>query len=111
MPLALIRLLIEKSEIANSKMGQTIHVVIDNEPYFAINGPSIQPFNEEGFYYNQSYKFEIPTKLKEGFHTIRIFPARSYGESLKGSKTFLSSYFFVGKETDRALADVSRGLI
>lgn len=95
-----------KSEIANSDMGQTIHVVIDNEPYFAVNGPSIQPFNEEGFYYNQSYKFEVPFKLKDGFHTIRIFPARSFGESLKGERTFQSSYFFVGKETNGALADV-----
>lgn len=95
-----------KGEIANSSMGQTIHVVIDNEPYFAINGPSIQPFNEEGFYYNQSYKFEVPYKLKDGVHTIRIFPARSYGESLKGERTYYASYFFVGKETNKAGADV-----
>lgn len=94
-----------RSEIANSDMGQTIHVVIDNEPYFAINGPSIQPFNEEGFYYNQSYKFEIPAKLKDGVHTIRIFPARSFGESLKGERTFDSSYFYVGKETNGASVD------
>jgi hypothetical protein len=95
-----------KGEIANSDMGQTIHVVIDNEPFFAINGPSIQPFNEEGFYYNQNYKFEVPFKLKDGFHTIRVFPTRSYGESLKGERTFHSSYFFVGKETNSELSDV-----
>ena len=64
-------------ELVNSDMGQTLHVIVDNHPYFAINGPSIQPFNEEGWYYNQSYKFEIPFKLKEGFHSLRIFPARS----------------------------------
>ncbi len=95
-----------RSEIANSSMGQTIHVVIDNEPYFAINGPSIQPFNEEGFYYNQSYKFEVPTKLKEGLHTIRVFPSRSFGESLKGEKTYNATYFFVGKETNGSQANV-----
>ena len=95
-----------KNEIANSNMGQTIHVVIDNEPFFAINGPSIQPFNEEGFYYNQSYKFEVPFKLKEGFHSIRVFPARSFGESLKGERTYQAGYFFVGKETNGSLEDL-----
>jgi len=95
-----------KGEIANSSMGQSIHVVIDNEPYFAINGPSIQPFNEEGFYYNQSYKFEIPFKLKEGFHAIRVFPTRSYGESLKGERTYQAGYFFVGRETSAFLEDL-----
>lgn len=93
-------------EVANSKLGQTIHVVIDNEPYFAINGPSIQPFNEEGFYYNQSYKFEIPFNMEDGAHTIRIFPARSFGESLKAEKNFQAGTFYVGKETNGSQADV-----
>ncbi|MBF8262742.1 MAG: hypothetical protein HW387_407 [Parachlamydiales bacterium] len=87
-------------EIANSDMGQTVHVVIDDNPYFAINGPSIQPFNEEGFYYNQSYKFEIPYKLKDGFHSIRVFPARSFGESLKGDRTYQAGHFHVGKASN-----------
>ena len=93
-------------ELANTDMGQTLHVVIDNNPYFAINGPSIQPFNEEGFYYNQSYKFEIPYKLQNGFHTVRVFAARSFGESLKGSRAFQTGYFYVGKEGDAEQANV-----
>jgi hypothetical protein len=92
-------------EIANSNAGQSIHVVIDNNPYFPVNGPSIQPFNEEGFYYNQSYKFEIPYKLSDGFHTIRIFPARSFGESLKGERTYQVGYFNVGKIGNRDQLD------
>lgn len=84
-------------EIVNSNSGQSIHVVIDNNPYFAVTGPSIQPFNEEGFYYNQSYKFEIPYKLSDGFHSIRVFPARSFGESLKGERTYQAGHFHVGK--------------
>jgi hypothetical protein len=93
-------------EVANSDLGQTLHVVVDNHPYFPINGPSIQPFNEEGFYYNQSYKFEIPFNLAEGFHTVRIFPARSFGESLKSEKTFQSTWFWIEKEGDISQADV-----
>jgi hypothetical protein len=91
------------SELVNSDLGQTIHVVVDNLPYFPINGPSIEPFNEDGWYYNQSFKFELP-KLSEGLHTLRIFPARSYGESLKGERTFHDTYFFVGAKGDTSQA-------
>ena len=87
-------------ELVTTDMGQTVHVVIDNNPYFPINGPSLSPFDENGFYYNSRYKFEIPFKLKEGMHTIRIFPARSFGESLKKENTFTASYFYVGKVQD-----------
>jgi hypothetical protein len=83
-------------QIAVSNMGQTVHVVVDNEPYFAVNEPAINPFNETGWYYNQSYKFEMPFALKEGVHTIRMFPARSFGEGLKGENTFAVLRFYVG---------------
>jgi len=61
-----------------------------------MNGPSIEPFNEDGWYYNQSYKFKIPYKLRPGLHTLRVFAVRSFGESLKGERSFYSMYFFVG---------------
>lgn len=83
-------------EIARTNMGQTIHVVVDNEPYFSVNEPALNQFNESGYYYNQSFKFEMPFSLKEGVHTIRMFPARSFGESLKGENTFRTSTFYVG---------------
>ena len=86
------------SDVAVSDMGQSIHVVIDNYPYFPVNGPSLAPFDENGFYYNSRYKFEIPFSLKEGMHTIRIFPARSFGESLKKENTYMASYFYLGSE-------------
>jgi len=82
-------------EIPESKLGQTVHVVIDDMPYFAVKGIEVQPFNEEGFYYDTSFKFEVPFRLKPGMHTIRMFPARSFGESLKGDKVYVASYFYV----------------
>ena len=85
-------------EVAISDMGQTVHVIIDNNPYFPINEPAINPFNEEGYYRNTSYKFEVPYALKEGSHTLRIFPARSFGESLKGSNTLAALSFYVGEK-------------
>lgn len=88
-------------EIANSKMGQTVRVVVDDHPYFAVNEPAVDPFDESGYYYNTSYKFEIPYKLKSGMHTLQVFPARSYGESLKGDRTYQAITFYVGdKETN-----------
>jgi hypothetical protein len=95
-------------EIANSDMGQTLHVIVDDHPYFAINEPAIDPFREQGNYYIISYKFEVPFRLGTGFHTIRMFPARSFGEALKGENTFAVSTFYIGDDKDRIGADLSK---
>lgn len=99
------------SEIAVTNMGQTVHVVIDNYPYFPINEPALDPFDEGGFYYDMSYKFEIPYRLSAGMHTIRMFPARSFGESLKGDNTFAAINFYVGSEVDNSKMDLSQPYI
>ena len=95
-------------EIAGTKMGQTIHVVIDDLPYFPINGPAINPFNEEGYFYFTSYKFEVPFSLKEGVHTLCVFPARSFGESLKSKNNFQSTYFYVGSKKGAPVINLSK---
>jgi hypothetical protein len=95
-------------EIVETKMGQTVHVVIDNHSYFPINEPAIDPFDESGFYYDMSYKFEVPFNLSSGMHTIRMFPARSFGESLKGENTFASSTFYVGNDKNNPSMDLSQ---
>lgn len=94
------------SEVVNSNMGQTVHVVIDDLPYFPVNEPAVDPFNEDGFYYDMSYKFKVPFHLKEGIHTVRMFAARSFGESLKGNKVFQAMHFYVGAERGRAQIDL-----
>ena len=78
-------------EVVVSSMGQTVHVIVDNQPYFPVEQPAIDPFNEEGSYYDTSYKFRLLDSLSEGLHTIRMFPARSFGESLKGERTFFAT--------------------
>lgn len=95
------------SEVAVSDMGQTVRVVIDNEPYFPVNEPALDPFDEGGFYYNMSYKFEVPFRLKSGEHTIRMFPARSFGESIKGDRAFTAMNFYVGSEKENSAMDLS----
>jgi len=91
------------SEVAVSNMGQTVHVIIDDQPYFAVNEPALDPFDEGGFYYDMSYKFEVPFRLSNGVHTIRMFPARSFGEALKGDNTFAAMNFYVGNESGKAI--------
>jgi hypothetical protein len=99
------------NELVNSKMGQTVHVVIDDRPYFPINEPAIDPFDEGGYYYDMSYKFQVPFRLSEGKHVVRMFPARSFGECLKGDKTFQAMTFYVGKEKDNLDIDLSQPYI
>src|SRR5690606_32334301 len=95
------------SEIAVSKMGQTVHVIVDDHPYFPINEPAIDPFDESGNYYDKSYQFEIPYRLSKGMHTLRIFPTRSFGESLKGENAYSAIQFYVGEQTQNANIDLS----
>ncbi len=94
-------------EIAVSDMGQTIHVVVDNQPYIPMNEQPLDPFTEQGFYYDTSYKFEIPKRLSRGVHTLRVFPARSFGESLKGENTYAAMTFYVGGE-EGTVPDLSK---
>lgn len=96
------------SEVAQTDMGQTVHIIVDDRPYFAVNEPAIDPFNEDGYYYDTSYKVEIPFRLKEGTHTLRMFPARSFGEGLKGENSFVALHFYVGSEKDNPKMDLSK---
>lgn len=87
-----------KINIANSPLGQTIRVIVDQEPYFPYNGPSFDPYDEDGNFYETNYKFKLPYSLEEGLHTVRIYVSRSYGEALKGDAVFDAKAFFVGQE-------------
>ncbi len=95
-------------EIVNSDIGQSAHIVIDDKPYFPVNEPAIDPFNEDGWYYDMSYKLALPFQLKEGMHTIRMFLARSFGESLKNENTFTAMNFYVGDQSNRSAVDLSQ---
>lgn len=67
--------------IAYSKMGQHVHVIVDDKPYMADykNG---QPFNVG--------------MLAPGMHTIRAFPSFSWHESIKAPHAFATRTFYVG---------------
>ncbi|MBI3910426.1 MAG: hypothetical protein HY320_05765 [Armatimonadetes bacterium] len=71
-------------EIANSAMGQHVHVIVDNEPYLA--------------FYDVSQPIALKN-LKPGPHAVRVFPSRSYHESVKEPGAFQLRNFWVGEHT------------
>ncbi len=63
-----------------TKMGNHIHVILDNQPYEA--------------YYNLDQEFEL-RNVADGDHTIRIFPSRPWHESFKNDGAFQMVNFTV----------------
>jgi hypothetical protein len=56
-----------------TKMGNHIHVILDNQPYEA--------------YYNLDSEFEL-RNVADGEHTLRVFPSRPWHESYKSDGAF-----------------------
>lgn len=63
-----------------TKMGNHIHVILDNQPYEA--------------YYNLGQEFEL-RNVADGEHTLRVFPSRPWHESYKDSGAFQMVKFTV----------------
>ncbi len=63
-----------------TKMGNHIHVILDNQPYEA--------------YYNLGQEFEL-RNVSDGEHTLRVFPSRPWHESYKNTGAFQMVKFTV----------------
>lgn len=63
-----------------TKMGNHIHVILDNQPYEA--------------YYNLDQEFEL-RNVSDGEHTLRFFPSRPWHESYKNEGAFKMVKFTV----------------
>ena len=63
-----------------TKMGNHIHVILDNQPYEA--------------YYNLDQEFEL-RNVSDGEHTLRFFPSRPWHESYKNANAFQMVKFTV----------------
>ena len=88
------------SEVSTFDYGQSLHIIVDEHPFFPVTGPSIDPYDEEGDFYQSTYIFEIPFYLNEGTHVVRAFPTRSYGESLKTDNSFAATEFHMDHRTE-----------
>ena len=83
-------------EIMNSAQGQHAHIILDNDPYLAD--------------YQSGKPFEIGV-LKDGPHTLVVFPSRSYHESVKSPDAADFVNFYVGKKEGEFLLDKSKPAI
>lgn len=63
-----------------TKMGNHIHIILDNQPYEA--------------YYNLGQEFEL-RNVADGEHTLRVFPSRPWHESYKNEGAFQMVKFTV----------------
>lgn len=93
-------------EIYNDPQGQSLHFIIDEDPYISINEAFIDALDNNEIYSDQKFDFDLP-KLKPGMHVIRAFPVRSYNESYKGDNCFLSRVFYVKSKTPADEVDLS----
>lgn len=97
-PLGYMSDFLRKNELPNSKLGQSIHIIVDDKPYFAYSGPSADPFIEQGDYFQEIYRIAVRFPLEDGMHTLRVFPARSYGEGLKTLECFDAITFYINEK-------------
>ncbi len=100
-------------EIRDSKEGQAIRILIDNNFSYEANEAIDEFLDSEEADFNQTVKFTLPKKLPEGEHIIRLFLIRSYGEALKGKNSYKTSFFNVGKNSKKGLPsfDLSKPFI
>ncbi len=96
-------------EVLNyNKEGQTLHIVVDNEPYFPENEAIVDALDNAMDYYDQVLEFQIPFDLSPGMHILRVFPARSFGESVKSDGAFTARTFFFRTKTPTLDVDLSQ---
>jgi hypothetical protein len=100
-----------EKEIWNDPEGQSLHIFIDNQPYFSVNEALIDALDDAQDYFDQTADFEIPFKLQPGMHVIRTFPVRSYNESVKSDRAFAASVFYTQEKKDNAQIDLSQPYI
>lgn len=97
-----------KREIWNDSEGQSLHVFIDNQPYFSVNEALIDALDDVQDYFEQTAEFEIPFKLQPGAHVIRTFPVRSYNESIKSDGAFAATVFYFQEAKNNPKIDLSQ---
>lgn len=93
-------------EIRDRGQGQTLQILIDDKAPIEINDALYDTSDREEIDYDQTIRIKCPYKLSSGLHIIRVYPQRSFDESLKGDGTFTSSYFYVNK--GKGTPDLSR---
>ncbi len=87
-------------EIYNDPMGQSLLIFVDNHHPIEIYKSFVDALDNNNLFFNWTLTASIPFNLGEGMHVIRAFPARSFGEGLKGPGCFAARAFYVGERED-----------
>jgi hypothetical protein len=95
------------SEIYNNPRGQALHVVVDNRPYFSKYVAFVSVLEDFENYYEQKLEFDLQRDLEPGMHVIRVFPVRSFNESLKGDGCFKARVFYVQSREKKLDVDLN----
>ena len=90
--------------------GQTIRVIIDNNPYLSVGVLSEDSYNADLDMMRKNLSFKLPD-LEKGEHVIRVFPVTSFGESIKRQNNFDISTFYIGAKKNTINQDLSKPFI
>jgi len=95
-------------EVRKIREGQSLHVFIDNNPYFAIYVPTIDSYNDDEHYFLSILNFNVPYHLEPGLHVVRVFPVRAFNESLKNPGCYDVSYFYYMEKKGTLQVDLNQ---
>ena len=82
--------------LRENRYGQTVSVMIDNNPPFTLTLDAEDSENANLDVYRKSLNFKLPKAISEGEHVMRVFPVLSYGETIKKPRNFDVSTFYKG---------------
>lgn len=77
-----------------NSIGQTLNFIIDDQPPFSVGDEVLNVFDGSENYFEDLITVTVPWALEKGEHLLRIFPARSFDEGLKGEGAFVSRIFY-----------------
>jgi hypothetical protein len=100
-PLGIYSKVPRASELRDRGEGQTLHIVIDDQPFIEVNEALEDTADTEEIDFDQLIKIKSPYTLKSGVHVLRVFPVRSFDESLKGNGAFAATSFYVKEKTGK----------
>jgi hypothetical protein len=93
-------------EIMSDPQGQALRITVDNGPIIEADEALDDALDNEQNYFDQTVEVNYSQNLTPGKHIIRVFPARSFGESLKGDGCFASRVFYFQSEEDNLNVDL-----
>lgn len=107
-PLGVMSQFPRRYEIYNDRKGQTLRIILDDNAYYSIDESFLDSLDNHETYYDQAITFAIPEYLEPGMHVLRIFPVRSFQESLKCDNCFVARVFYSGWQDDNLDVDISQ---